>query len=44
MRTSPEVYATRADAERALWVMGHDGRADCLHDQRYHALVPGYLR
>jgi hypothetical protein len=31
MRTSPEVYAARADAERALWKMAEEGRADCSH-------------
>ena len=39
MRTSPEVYATRADAERALWKMADDGRAACHHDRRFRALV-----
>ncbi len=39
MRTSPEVYAVRAEAERALWQMADDGRADCTHDRRYLALV-----
>jgi integrase len=39
MRTSPEVYATRADAERALRKMADEGRADCHHDQRFRALV-----
>lgn len=39
MRTSPEVFLTRADAERALWAMACDGRADCNHDRRYHALI-----
>ena len=39
MRTSPEVYATRAEAERALWTMAGDGRADCTHDRRFYALV-----
>jgi integrase len=38
-RTSPEVYPTRAEAERALWTMTDDGRADCDHDRRYVALV-----
>jgi len=28
MRTSPEVYGTRPEAERALWTMADDGRAD----------------
>jgi hypothetical protein len=35
MRTSPEVYAVRVEAERALWQMADDGRADCNHDRRY---------
>jgi hypothetical protein len=39
MCTSPEMYGTRADAERALWRMVHNGRADCNHDRRYRALV-----
>jgi hypothetical protein len=39
MRTSPEVYASRAEAERALWKMASDGRADCHHDRRFYALV-----
>jgi integrase len=38
-RTFPEVYLSRADAERALWKMMADGRADFVHDQRYRALV-----
>jgi integrase len=39
MRTAPQVYATRAEAERALWSMASDGRADCSEDHRYQALV-----
>ncbi len=39
MRAAPEVYRTRADAERALWAMALDGRADSNHDRRYRALV-----
>jgi integrase len=39
MRTSPEVYRSRAEAVRALWTMAMDGRADCYHDARYRALV-----
>ena len=35
----PEVYASRAEAERALWKMAGDGRADCPHDRRFCALV-----
>lgn len=39
MRTSPEVYDTRAVAAVALWNMAAAGRADCNHDRRYQALV-----
>jgi len=39
MRTSPEVYVSRAAAAQALWKMADDGRADCNHDRRYLALV-----
>lgn len=39
MRTDPQVYGTRIDAERALWAMASDGRADWDHDRRYRALV-----
>jgi integrase len=39
MRTSPERHATRAAAERTLWKMAGDGRADTTHDRRYRALV-----
>lgn len=39
MRTSPEVYATRAAAERALWTMASDDRAECTQDRRFYALV-----
>ena len=39
MRTSPEIYGTRREAERALWKMGNDGRADISHDRRFYALV-----
>jgi integrase len=39
MRTSPERYSTRPEAERALWKMTNDGRADTTHDRRFHALV-----
>ncbi len=39
MRTSPEMYGSRADAERALWKMASDGRADCTYDRRFYALV-----
>jgi hypothetical protein len=33
VRTSPEVHPTRTEAERALWTMADDGRADCDHDR-----------
>ncbi len=39
MRTSPEMYGTRAEAERALWQMADKDQADCTHDHRYLALV-----
>ena len=39
MRTSPERYGTRQEAERALWKMANDGRADCTQDRRFYALV-----
>ncbi|WP_326819690.1 tyrosine-type recombinase/integrase [Streptosporangium sp. NBC_01756] len=39
MRTHPEVFTGRADAERALWKMGTDGRADRTHDRRFRVLV-----
>ena len=31
MRTSPEALRERADAERALWEMAEEGRADCVY-------------
>jgi integrase len=39
MHAHPEVFATRAAAEWALWNMGRDGLADTNHDRRYRALV-----
>ena len=39
MRTSPEAYATRADAARALWELVEDGRSDYSQDLRFRALV-----
>ena len=38
-RTAPEVYRTRAGAERALWKMAENGSADCDYDRRFRALV-----
>jgi Phage integrase, N-terminal SAM-like domain len=34
MRTSPEIYGSRAEAERALWKMASDGRADARQLQQ----------
>jgi len=34
MRTSPEVYGSRAGAERALWKMGHDSERAAMIYQR----------
>jgi integrase len=39
MRTSPEIFATRTEAEQALWRMAQDGQADLNQDRRYLALV-----
>lgn len=39
MHTAPEAYLSRPEAERALWAMTLDGRADCNHDRRFRALV-----
>lgn len=39
MRTAIRRYANRQDAERALWKMADEGKADCTHDRRFHALV-----
>jgi len=39
MRTSPEVYGTRSEAERALWKLAGEGRADYRQDRRFRALV-----
>jgi integrase len=39
MRTSPERYSTRQEAERALWKLANDRRADCTQDRRFYALV-----
>lgn len=39
MRTAPELFRTRPEADQALWKMADDGRADCNHDRRFGALV-----
>ncbi|MEU7005067.1 site-specific integrase [Nonomuraea sp. NPDC046570] len=35
----PGIFATRADAERALWTLADHGQADSTHDRRFRALV-----
>jgi integrase len=39
MRTHPEVFATRAEAERALWRMPDTVQADVTQDRRFRAFV-----
>ncbi|MET9248124.1 site-specific integrase [Nonomuraea sp. NPDC003709] len=39
MRTHPEIFLTRAEAERALWEMARDGRADSDQDRRFRGMV-----
>ncbi|MEV0626800.1 tyrosine-type recombinase/integrase [Nonomuraea wenchangensis] len=39
MRTHPEIFLTRSEAERALWNMARDGKADSDHDRRFRAMV-----
>ena len=39
MRTAPEVFPGRQEAERTLWRLAEDGRADCDYDRRYRAMV-----
>jgi integrase len=39
MRTFPEIYATRTEADRALCELADSGRADYRNDRRYAALV-----
>lgn len=39
MRTHSEMFLTRAEAERALWMMIDTGQADCTHDRRFRAFV-----
>jgi integrase len=39
MRTLPERFATRQAAERALWKLANEGRADSTHDRRFRCLV-----
>ncbi|WP_431930711.1 tyrosine-type recombinase/integrase [Nonomuraea jabiensis] len=39
MRTHPEIFLTRAEAERALWDMARDGKADSDQDRRFRAMA-----
>ncbi|MEV0597585.1 site-specific integrase [Nonomuraea cavernae] len=39
MRTHPEIFLTRAGAERTLWRMAMEGRADTTQDRRFRAMV-----
>ncbi|GAA3245746.1 site-specific integrase [Nonomuraea helvata] len=39
MRTYPEIFLTRAAAERALWKMVMEGKADATQDRRFRAMV-----
>ncbi|MDX6432373.1 MAG: hypothetical protein QOE54_4739 [Streptosporangiaceae bacterium] len=39
MRTFPEPFATRALAEKVLWLLMYEGRADSQRDTRFRALV-----
>ena len=39
MRPAPARYATRAEAERALWKMAGEGRADFTQDGRFRAML-----
>ncbi|GAB2814511.1 site-specific integrase [Actinoallomurus bryophytorum] len=39
MRAFPDPFASRAKAERVLFQLMHDGRADYTRDDRYRALV-----
>ncbi len=39
MRTWLERYPTRPEAERALWKLADEGKADMTQDRRFHALV-----
>lgn len=39
MRRFPQTFATRAEAERTLWQLAEDGRADTTRDDRLRALI-----
>lgn len=38
-RRLPQTFATRPDADRALWKLAEDGRADVTRDDRLRALI-----
>ncbi|TMR34018.1 tyrosine-type recombinase/integrase [Actinomadura geliboluensis] len=39
MRRLPQTFATRPEADRALWKLAEDGRADVTRDDRLRALI-----
>ncbi|MFC5753812.1 hypothetical protein [Actinomadura rugatobispora] len=39
VRRFPQTFATRAEAERALWKMAEDGHADVIRDERLRAFI-----
>ncbi len=39
MRRLPQTFATRPNADRALWKLAEDGRADVTRDDRLRALI-----
>lgn len=39
MRRFPQTFATRAEAERALWKLAEDGQADVIRDDRLRAFI-----
>ncbi|TDC57932.1 site-specific integrase [Actinomadura sp. KC345] len=39
MRRFPQTFASRAEAERALWKMAEDGHADVIRDDRLRAFI-----
>ncbi|MGI5205310.1 hypothetical protein ACQEU6_27480 [Spirillospora sp. CA-108201] len=39
VRRFPQTFATRTEAERALWKMAEDGHADVVRDERLRAFI-----
>jgi integrase len=39
MRAAPDVFESRAAAEKAVFEMANEGQVDCTHDRRFAALV-----